>query len=167
MRNTSKILAIIAIIVAIAIVAAVLRLGKSGGNTVGTQTNDERTVSTPQLVEGSSPSSTNQIVRVTPQPPQPNQPRNSTFPAPVTNENTMPPKSTTPGLVADWDEKVNDILGPEGDEKEKAKKLIDLFPHLPPDGQEEVAHHLSNLVADEDYAPLATFVTNSTLPEAV
>jgi hypothetical protein len=70
-------------------------------------------------------------------------------------------------LVADWDDKINDILSPEGDEKEKSKKLIELFPQLPPDGQEEVAHHLSNLVADEDYAPLANFVTNSTLPEAV
>jgi hypothetical protein len=167
MRNISKVLAIIGIIVAVAIVAAVMRLGKSGGNSVGTQTNDERTVPTPQVAEGSSTSSTKQIVRATPQPPQSNQPRNNTFPAPVTNENTMPPKSTTPGMVADWDEKVNDILGPEGDEKEKAKKLIDLFPHLPADGQEEVAHHLSNLVADEDYAPLATFVTNSALPEAV
>jgi hypothetical protein len=69
--------------------------------------------------------------------------------------------------MADWDEKVSDVLGAEGDEKDKAKKLIDLFPQLPPEGQEEVAHHLSNLVADEDYAPLSNFVTNSALPEAV
>lgn len=84
----------------------------------------------------------------------------------ATNENPMPPK-TTPGLIANWDDKVNDILGAEGDEKDKAQKLIEMFPHLPPDGQEEVAHHISNLVADEDYAPLSKFVTNSALPEAV
>jgi hypothetical protein len=83
----------------------------------------------------------------------------------ATNGNPMPPP--TPGLITDWEEKVDGIISPEGDEKEKAKKLIDIFSHLPPEGQEEVAHHLSNLVADEDYAPLSNFVTNSALPEAV
>jgi hypothetical protein len=159
MRNISKVLAIVAVIVAVAIIAAVMRLGKSGNISVGTQTNEEATLQTSQVIEHNSKSSTGSIVRTIPS--------NISAPVSRTNLNSMPPKPTQSGLIADWDDKVNDILGPEGDEKEKAKKLIDLFPHLPPDGQEEVAHHISNLVADEDYAPLSQFVTNSALPEAV
>lgn len=162
MRNISKVLAVIAVVAAIAIVATVMKLGRGGGNSsVVTQSNDG-TVQNPP-VDGSSTSTTKQIVKVTPQPVQPGNP--AAF-ARSTNENPTPPKATS-GLIADWDEKVNDILGAEGDEKDKAKKLIEMFPHLPPDGQEEVAHHISNLVADEDYAPLSNFVTNSALPEAV
>jgi hypothetical protein len=163
MRNSSKILAVIAIVAAIAIIASVMKLGKGGaGSTVAPQTNDERTAQVPQPAEGNPTATLKHIVRNTSQPLQPTQ-------TPVkaqTNENPGAPK-VAPGQMADWDEKVSDVLGAEGDEKDKAKKLIDMFPHLPPEGQEEVAHHLSNLVADEDYAPLSNFVTNSALPEAV
>jgi len=164
MRNSSKILMVIAVIAAVAIVASVMRLGKGSGNpTVVPQTNDERTVQVPQPVEGTSTSTIKPIVQTTSRPGQPSQ---SAVIARATSENPAAPK-VAPGQMADWDEKVSDVLGAEGDEKDKAKKLIDMFPHLPPEGQEEVAHHLSNLVADEDYAPLSNFVTNSALPEAV
>ncbi len=163
MRNTSKILAVIAAVAAIGIVASVMKLGKVGPNsTVVPETNDNQTAQPPQLTEGSSTSTLKRVVRVTS--PTPSNP--TPVMARTTNENPMPPK-VAPGQLADWDEKVSDVLGAEGDEKDKAKKLIDLFPHLPPEGQEEVAHHLSNLVADEDYAPMSNFVTNSALPEAV
>src|SRR6478672_2879050 len=163
MRNSSKILLVVAAVAAIAIIASVMKLGKGGGSsTVVQPTNEERTAQVPQPPEPSSTSTIKHHVRTTSQAGQSTQ-------APViarTNENPVAPKAA-PGQMADWDEKVSDVLGAEGDEKDKAKKLIDLFPHLPPEGQEEVAHHLSNLVADEDYAPLANFVTNSALPEAV
>jgi hypothetical protein len=162
MRNSSKILLVVAAVAAIAIIASVMKLGKGGGSsTVVPATNEERTVQAPQPPEPSSTSTIKHVVRTS-------QPAQSTQ-APViarTNENPVAPKAA-PGQMADWDEKVSDVLGAEGDEKDKAKKLIDLFPQLPPEGQEEVAHHLSNLVADEDYAPLSNFVTNSALPEAV
>ena len=161
MRNISKVLAVVAVVAAIAIIASVMKLGKGGGNTsLGTPTNDERTGQIPQ-VEGGSNSAIRHVVPTTSLPIISRQ-------TPViarTNDNPTPSKVMS-GVIADWDDKINDILGPEGDEKDKAKKLIELFPHLPPEGQEEVAHHLSNLVADEDYA-LSNFVTNSTLPEAV
>jgi hypothetical protein len=161
MRNISKVLAVIAVVAAIAIIASVMKLGKGGGNTpLGTQTNDERTAQIPQ-VEGGSNSAFRHVVPTT-------SVSSVSRQTPViarTNENAITPKGM-PGVIADWDDKINDILGPEGDEKDKANKLIELFPHLPPEGQEEVAHHLSNLVADEDYA-LSNFVTNSALPEAV
>ena len=44
---------------------------------------------------------------------------------------------------------------------------FEMFPNLPEDGKEEVAQHLSNLVADEDYAPLGKLLTDATLPESV
>jgi hypothetical protein len=161
MRNISKVLAVSAVVAAAAIIATVVHLGKEGGNSsVGTQTNEERMVSAPQVPQENSNPAMRQVIRTT------SRPRETTAVPPGTNVNPTPPNAT-PGLIADWEDKVNDILGPEGDEKEKSKKLIDIFPHLPPDGQEEVAHHLSNLVADEDYAPLSNFVTNSALPEAV
>ena len=161
MRNISKVLVLVAVVAAAAIVATVFRLGKGGGSgPVVAPTNEERTTSTPQFANVNSTSTPRTIIRRT-STPMPN-PTGSQ----ATNENPMPPK-TTPGLIANWDDKVNDILGAEGDEKDKAQKLIEMFPHLPPDGQEEVAHHISNLVADEDYAPLSKFVTNSALPEAV
>jgi hypothetical protein len=164
MRNSSKILVVIAVVAVIAIVASVLRLGKNGGNVpVVHLTNEEHTVQAPQPAETSSTSTIKHIVRTSPQPIQPTQ---TPAIAHATNENPGAPK-VAPGQMADWDEKVSDVLGAEGDEKDKAKKLIEMFPHLPPEGQEEVAHHLSNLVADEDYAPLSNFATNSALPEAV
>jgi hypothetical protein len=165
MRNTSKLLAVIAAVAAIAIIASVMKLGKGGGNSnVDPQTNADQTVQIPRMTQGSSAtttSTTRHIVQTTQRPPSGQTP----VTAQPTNEN--PTTAKVMPLVPDWDDKINDILGPEGDEKEKSKKLIELFPQLPPDGQEEVAHHLSNLVADEDYAPLASFVTNSALPEAV
>jgi hypothetical protein len=164
MRNSSKILVVIAAVAAIAIIASVMKLGKSGGgSTVVQPTNEDRTVQAPQPPEASSNSKIKEVVRVIPRAVQPTQ--GPIFPRP-TNENSVVPK-VTPAQMTDWDEKVSDVLGAEGDEKDKAKKLIDMFPQLPPEGQEEVAHHLSNLVADEDYAPLSNFVTNSALPEAV
>jgi hypothetical protein len=166
MRNTSKILAVVAAVAAIAIIASVMKLGKGSGNPTDVpQTNDERTAQIPQMTEGSSTSTTPKIKTVVRTTSQPNPSNQTPVTARVTNEN--PTTAKVMPLVPDWDDKINDILGPEGDEKEKSKKLIELFPQLPPEGQEEVAHHLSNLVADEDYAPLSNFVTNSALPEAV
>jgi len=163
MRNISKVLAIIAAGAAIAIVVTVVKLGKGGPNSsVMGQTNEAQAVQS-QVADIGATSKTQSAFHPTS---RSNPPPRHPIVAQGTNEPSMP-KTTQPGVIADWDEKVNDILGPEGDEKEKAKKLIELFPHLPPDGQEEVAHHISNLVADEDYAPLSNFVTNSALPEAV
>lgn len=164
MRNTSKVLMVVAVIAAIAVIASLMRLGKGGGNsTVIAPTNEQATAQAAQNDDSSTSSLKHIIHTRQPAPPAPTQ---TPVLAARTNENPMPLK-TTPGLITDWEDKVDAIISPEGDEKQKAQKLIEMFPQLPPDGQEEVAHHLSNLVADEDYAPLSNFVTNSALPEAV
>lgn len=67
----------------------------------------------------------------------------------------------------DWEEKIDDIIGSDDPDTNKVTKLYALFPKLPPDGQEEVAQHLSNLVDDEDYAPLGEMLKNNKLPEGV
>ena len=69
--------------------------------------------------------------------------------------------------IPDWEDKVDGILTSDGEDTDKAKKMLEMFPKLAPDAQEEVAHHLSNLTPDEDYSPLGNLLTNSTLPEAV
>jgi hypothetical protein len=71
-------------------------------------------------------------------------------------------------FITNWEDKVDEILTAEGqDDAEKAKRMLEMFPRLPPDGQAEVAQHLSNLVPDENYAALAKFLTNAQLPEEV
>ena len=37
---------------------------------------------------------------------------------------------------------------PPSSDADKAKQMLEMFPQLPADGQEEVARHLSNLVPD-------------------
>src|SRR4051794_21251286 len=114
MRNTSKILAVIAAVAAIGIVASVMKLGKVGPNSTAVQeTNDNQTVQPPQLTKGSSTSTLKHVVRVTSAPVPSNQ---APVTARATNENPMPPKVAA-GQLADWDEKVSDVLGAEGDEK--------------------------------------------------
>jgi hypothetical protein len=76
--------------------------------------------------------------------------------------------AVSPGdLITNWEDKVDEILGADGDEAEKAKKMLEMFPRLPEEGKVEVAQHLSNLVPDEGYEPLGKILTNSTLPEDV
>jgi hypothetical protein len=71
-------------------------------------------------------------------------------------------------LITNWEDRVEQILGNDDtDEAQKAKQMLQIFPHLPEDGQVEVAQHLSNLVSDEDYAGLAALTADASLPEPV
>ena len=71
------------------------------------------------------------------------------------------------GMITNWEDKVEEILGGDDPEAQKAKKMLAIFRQLPADGQVEVAQHLSNLVADEDYAQLGKLLTDPKLPEDV
>ncbi len=104
-------------------------------------------------------------VRVAPQThPTPTQEVQRTIP-------TVQPKilvnATNAAGTNDWEEKIDDIVGSDDPDTNKVAKLYALFPTLPPDGQEEIAQHLSNLVDDEDYAPLGEMLKNDKLPEGV
>ena len=86
----------------------------------------------------------------------------------MANQNMAPVPAVVPAnLITNWDDKLDEILGSEGEDAAKAKQLLEMFPHLPQEGQEEVAQHLSNLTADENYAGLGQYLTNTALSEDV
>jgi hypothetical protein len=97
----------------------------------------------------------------------------TTHPHPRTTEsapNPLPAVATSPPpalLLTNWEDKVDQILTADGEDPAKAKKMLELLPQLPEDGQVEVAQHISNLTPDEDYAQLAKLLTNTALPESV
>ena len=82
-------------------------------------------------------------------------------------DGSMGASSTTTNLITDWEEKVDDILGSDKSDPDKARQMLEMFPQLPADGQEEVARHLSNLVSDTDYGAMRAYLTNASLPAAV
>src|ERR1041385_2382838 len=102
----------------------------------------------------------------TPNPPRhrPTNDLNPNVPAPP----PPPPPVANANVITNWEEKLDAILTSDKPDPDKAKDMIQMFPLLPtPEAQEEIAHHISNLTPDENYAPLASFLTNSALPEAV
>jgi hypothetical protein len=72
-----------------------------------------------------------------------------------------------PVLNTNWEATLDQILASDEEDTNKVKLLFAMFPTLPPDGQEEIANHLSNLVEDEDYGQLGTLLNNPKLPEEV
>jgi hypothetical protein len=83
------------------------------------------------------------------------------------SDGSMAEPSATTNLTPAWEDKVDDILGSASADPDKAKQMLEMFPQLPAEGQEEVARHLSNLVPDQDYGQMRTFLTNAALPETV
>lgn len=84
-------------------------------------------------------------------------------PAPVPTA----PAAETPALITNWEERIDTLLTSPGDEAQKTRDFISLFPNLPPDGQVEAAQHLSNLLADEDFKLLTPLLNNPAYPEEV
>lgn len=74
---------------------------------------------------------------------------------------------TNPVASTNWEDLVDDIVGSDDPDTNKVTRLFALFPTLPPDGQEEVAQHLSNLVEDDNYTPLGNLLTNDSLSQGV
>jgi hypothetical protein len=77
------------------------------------------------------------------------------------------PPVTGPMKAGEWEQHLDDILGANEPEAEKATKLLEMFPLLPEDGQVEVAQHLSNLLTDDRYGSLSQTFTNTATPEGV
>jgi hypothetical protein len=104
--------------------------------------------------------------------PRPANPTPSPAPVtPVLATNSSPataPASTQPtNAAADWEDKVDEILGSDIEDTNKVKQLFALFPTLPEDGQVEVILHLSNLVPDDDYSQLGNMLKDPKLPKDV
>jgi hypothetical protein len=77
------------------------------------------------------------------------------------------PATVSTNPLPDWEDRLDDILGSDDEDKLKTTKLLELFPRMPEEGQEETARHLANLVEDADYAALGKILTNTTFPESV
>lgn len=91
-------------------------------------------------------------------------PVNPTSGAPVA---VVAPEAARADLITNWEDRVDDILSSDSEDTNKVQELFAMFPHLPEDGQVEVAQHLSNLVPDEDYAPLGKLLEDAKLPDGV
>ncbi len=79
----------------------------------------------------------------------------------------MEASSPAANVIPAWDDKVDAILGSASSDADKARQMLEMFPQLPPEGQEEVARHLSNLVPDQDYGLMRGYLTNAALPASV
>ena len=86
---------------------------------------------------------------------------------PLTSEGLVRAPSAATNLLAGWEDKVDEILGSDGPDPDKARQMLEMFPTLPEDGQEEVGRHLSNLVPDQDFGLMRTYLTNAELAENV
>ena len=154
MNRGSKILAVVGVVAGIFIIGAVVgwwgsRTPKPGGETVAAPSNP------PTMAKTETNLSTNKA------------PRKQYRKMRHTNASPAQVSATGTSVTAEWEDKVDAILTTEGKDSDKAKEMLQLFPTLPEDGKEEVAQHLSNLVADEDYAPLGKLFLDPTLPESV
>ena len=85
----------------------------------------------------------------------------------LSNEGLVEMSATGSNIMSGWQAKVDEILGSTSPEADKARQMIEMFPTLPPEGQEEVARHLTNLLPDQDYGLMRGFLTNASLPEGV
>jgi len=86
---------------------------------------------------------------------------------PITNENPTTVTSTLSGLITNWSDKLDEILTSNAEEADKAKQLLEMFPHLSEEAQVEVAGHLANLLPDKDYPALAKYLADPKMSEAV
>ena len=69
--------------------------------------------------------------------------------------------------MANWEDRIDEVLGSDAEVADMAKKLLEMFPKFPEAGQVEAAQHISNLLDDDDYAPMGRYLTNMSLSASV
>lgn len=151
------------------VVAAIVVIGVGVGLLAGRSSSHPPTDTT-QATDNSAPQTPSAPVHLATQPKNPTlevKPMDTAPPILVAQSTNIAPVPATSGSDTNWEEKIDDIVGSDDPDTNKVQKLYALFPKLPPDGQEEAAQHLSNLVDDEDYAPLGEMLKNDKLPEGV
>ena len=153
MSKLSKVLVTVGAIAGVVVVAIVLsrRPGK------GSESDPQVSVSEPTLAATAATNSSSFVTKRVRRHP-------SQSPA---GDGATGASSTATNLIPAWEDKVDDILGSANSDPDKAKQMLEMFPQLPADGQEEVARHLSNLVSDQDYGAMRAYLTNASLPAAV
>src|SRR5436309_2529016 len=151
-RRFSKVLGVIGLIAAVLVV----------GIALGWLATPRKGATTPASLSPTPPATATSTDRAFF--PQNARPRPS---GPSTNQMVSAPAATGTNVMADWESRLDDILGSDSDETQKAKQMLAIFRRLPEEGQVEAAQHLSNLLADAEYAPLGKYLTDAKLPEAV
>jgi hypothetical protein len=156
MRNFQRILTILGAIAAVVILGVALGWwGTRRTNPIPDSTQPQPGVSTAPTGSGLEPK------------PQPKPRVDGTAASPTNRPGRPVPSLVAANVLTNWEDKVEEILTAEGEDTDKAKKMLEIFPNLPEEGKVEVAQHLSNLVPDEDYGPLGKLLTDSSLSEDV
>jgi hypothetical protein len=75
--------------------------------------------------------------------------------------------AATTNLTAAWEDKLDEVLASSSPDADKARQMLEMLPQLPAEGQEEAMRHVSNLLPDQDYGLMRTYLTNTALPEEV
>jgi hypothetical protein len=153
MSKLSKLLIVVGAIAGVVLVGIVLSRSDSKGPETHTQPSLAEPTASAPVETNRSPFFTKRTRR------QPSQP--------LANDGLMGTSSATTNLVAGWEDKVDEILGSDSSDPDKARQMLEMFPTLPADGQEELGQHLSNLLPDQDYGLLRKHLTNPDLPEDV
>jgi hypothetical protein len=75
------------------------------------------------------------------------------------------PAGGSPVIVSapTWQPVISQIINSATPPADQAKNLLAQFPNLPPGGQFEAAHHISNLLPDESYGLWAGYLTNASI----
>ena len=77
---------------------------------------------------------------------------------------SKPVPSAVAANVPTWQPAISQALASSSSTADQAKNLLVQFPNLPPAGQLEAAHHISNLLPDESFEAWAGYLTNSSVP---
>jgi hypothetical protein len=85
----------------------------------------------------------------------------------LTNQEPAGAAANSANLITDWEDKVDQILSADSKAPDKAKQMLEVFSRLPEAGQAEVVKHLSNLLPDQDYAPIGQLLLDPQLPGEV
>ena len=72
--------------------------------------------------------------------------------------------TATNSQIADWEEKIDEVLRSDAGTADKAAKILDMFLRLPKDGQVEAAAHAANLLPDSDYPALGRYLADTNTP---
>jgi len=78
-----------------------------------------------------------------------------------TNQVSVAGVPTTAGDTNGWESKIDTVLTSDTEDSQKANKILELLPQLPPEGQEEAVEHLANLLPDEQYNAARQLLTNA------
>lgn len=84
------------------------------------------------------------------------------------SESNAPAKSAEPpATIPEWEYRISDVLTESKDPRLASQRMLSLYSQLPLEGQVEAAQHISNLTADQDYAPVGALLKNAQTPEPV